>query len=137
MCPCGSTAIWPRIGSQRAWWTLDDSRSFRLRPRAAPRRRGTLVRTGFSKLFNFINTSWYIHGLSKALRKFLTHCPECQVSQTRRHRPYSSPQPIESPSVQFYTISLDFVLVMPVSAGIEAFDCILSVTCNYLEKKSL
>jgi len=90
---------------------------------------------GFSKLFDIISTSWFIRRLGKQLREYLLHCPQCQVYQTKRHRPYGALQPIESPSVPFHTISIDFVLALPLSA--EGFDCVLSVTDKFSKRITL
>lgn len=48
----------------------------------------------FSRCYEIISRSWYIRGLTKLLRTFIRHCPQCLASQTRRHLPYGSLQPI-------------------------------------------
>lgn len=42
-------------------------------------------------------------------------------------------QPIESPPVPFHTMTLDFILALPVSVT-EAFDIAMSVTCNFTKR---
>lgn len=88
---------------------------------------------GFQRCYEIVSTSWYIRGLSNQLREFIRHCPECQVLQTRRHQPYGSLSPIESPPVPFHTLTLDFILALPTSEGDE-YDTILSVTDKFTKR---
>jgi hypothetical protein len=89
---------------------------------------------GFGKLFDTLNTAFYIRGLSRQLREFLKHCPQCLVYQTRRHRPHGIYQPIESPPCPFHTITIDLVLALPVSISVERFDSMLTVTCKFSKR---
>ena len=70
---------------------------------------------GFARTFERAAGSWYIPRLGRHVRDFLCHCPECLVYQTQCHSPYGSLQPIQSLSVPFHTITLDFVLALPKS----------------------
>lgn len=83
---------------------------------------------GFQRCYEIVSTSWYIHGLTRLLRNFIRHCPECLILQTRRHSPYGSLQPISSPPVPFHTLTVDFILALPVSNGL---DSIMSGTCKF------
>ncbi len=91
---------------------------------------------GFAKCFDIISSSWYIHGLTRHLRQYLRHCPECQIFQTRRHKPYGSLQPILAPEVPFHTLTMDFILALPVSDP-DNFDSIMSVTCKFSKRVTL
>ena len=89
--------------------------------------------------YPILNIEWtrliserYIRGLTNQLREFIRHCPECHVLQTRRHQPYGSLSPIESPPVPFHTLTLDFILALPGSP--EGFDTILSVTDKFTKR---
>ena len=84
---------------------------------------------GFSRCYEIITCSWFIWGLTKLLRTFIRHCPQCLPLQTRRHAPYGSLQPIESPPVPFFTLTLDFILALPVNA--DGFNALMSVTCKF------
>ena len=64
--------------------------------------------------------------LSKHLQTYIEHCPDCQLNQTRRHRPYGSMIPIYRPGIPFHTITMDFIPVLPITS--KGFDCILVVT---------
>ena len=84
---------------------------------------------GFQRCHQIVSSSWYIHGLTKQLRDFIRHCPECLILQTRRHKPYGNLQPILTVPVPFHTLTIDFILALPVSPN--GMDCIMSVTCKF------
>lgn len=42
---------------------------------------------GFSCCYEIITRSWFMRGLTKMLREFISHCSECLALQTRRHPP--------------------------------------------------
>ncbi len=86
----------------------------------------------FSRYYEIITHFWFIHGLTKLLRAFIRHCPQCLALQTRRHPPYCSFQPIESPFVPFLTLTLDFVFVLLLSK--EKYNAIISVTCKFSKR---
>ena len=90
---------------------------------------------GFSRCYEIISRSWYVRGLTKLLRAFIRHCPQCLALQTRRHTPYGSLQPIESPPVPFFTLTLDFVLALPLSK--DKYNAIMSVTCQFSKSVTL
>lgn len=90
---------------------------------------------GFSRCHEIISRSWFIRGLTKVLRSFIRHCPQCLALQTRRHAPYSSLQPIQLPPVPFFTLTLDFVLALPVSK--KSYNALMSVTCKFSKRVTL
>ena len=87
---------------------------------------------GFSHCHEIISRSWFIRGLTKLLRSFIRHCPQCLSLQTRRHAPYGSLQPIQLPSVPFFTLTLDFVLALSVSK--EGYNALMSVTYKFSKR---
>ena len=87
---------------------------------------------GFDRTFDTVSKSWYIRKLSKHLHSYIKHCPDCLALQTRRHKPYGFMQPIESPSIPFHTLTLDFILALPLSE--EGFDCALTVTDKFTKR---
>lgn len=90
---------------------------------------------GFARCYKIISRSWFVKGLTKLLCSFIRHCPQCLALQTRRHPPYGSLQPIESPPVPFFTPTLDFVLALPVSK--EGYNALMSVTCKFSKRITL
>lgn len=87
---------------------------------------------GFSKCYEYVASSYYIKGLSGLLREYLKHCPQCQMNRTRRHLPYGKLQPILSPAIPFHTITIDFVLALPITR--DGLNCCLSVTCKFSKR---
>jgi hypothetical protein len=87
---------------------------------------------GFERTFHRANSGWYIRKLGKHVRQFIAHCPECKIFQQRRHAPYGSLQPIASPPAPFHTITIDFILGLPVSR--QGFDCAMSVTDKFSKR---
>jgi len=61
---------------------------------------------GFARCYEKVSASYYIRGLTRYLRDYLKHCPQCQIYQTRRHKPYGSLQPILTPPVPFIQLLL-------------------------------
>lgn len=53
----------------------------------------------------------------------------------RRHPPYGSLQPIQSPPVPFFTLTLDFILALPLSP--EGYNVLMSVTCKFSKRITL
>ena len=90
---------------------------------------------GFSRCFEIVSRSWFICGLTKLLHFFIRHCLQCLALQTRRHPPHGSFQLIESPSVPFFTLTLDIMLALPLSK--EGYNVIISVTCKFSKRVKL
>ena len=90
---------------------------------------------GFARCYERIASAYYIKNLSRHLRKYLKHCPACQINQTRRHKPYGKLQPILSPPISFHTITLDFVLALPKSKS--GLDCLKSVTDKFSKRVTI
>lgn len=88
---------------------------------------------GYQKCYELITSSWNARKLSTPLRKYIRHCPECLIMQTRRHAPYSSLSPITTPPVPFHAIPIDFILSLPPSE-LQGFDTILTVTNKYTKR---
>ena len=90
---------------------------------------------GFSHCYEIISRSWFIRRLTNLLRSFIHHCPQCLSLQTRRHAAYGLLQPIQLPSVPFFTLTLDFVLALPVSK--EGYNALISVTYKFSKRVTL
>lgn len=96
---------------------------------------------GFARYYERVSSSYFIKNLTGHLKDYLKNCPECQINQTRRHRPYGKLQPILSTPIPFHTITLDFVLALPASqAGLDyaaGLDCMMSVTDKFSKRTSI
>ncbi|KAJ5203188.1 hypothetical protein N7449_005267 [Penicillium cf. viridicatum] len=65
----------------------------------------------------------------KLLKQYIKKCPICLENRTPRHRPYGLLQPIQNPSIPYHTISLDFIVGLPVTE--EGFDALLAMTDKF------
>ena len=90
---------------------------------------------GFHRTYQHVAESLYVRNLSKRLRKFIEHCPVCLLHQTRRHKPYGELQPIGSVNIPFHTVTMDFVLALPLTE--EGLDCLLTITCKFSKRLNL
>ena len=90
---------------------------------------------GFQVYYDRIVSSWYVHHLARKLRSFLRHCPECQIFQTRRHKPYGQLQPIPTVAIPFWALTLDFILALPESK--EGYNYAMSVTCKFSKRVTI
>ena len=90
---------------------------------------------GIARTYERAASSWYVRKLRHHVQEFVRHCPECLIHQTRRHSPYRSLQPIQSPSVPFHTITIDFILALPKTK--DGYDCVMSVTCKFSKRVTL
>ncbi|KAI0997351.1 hypothetical protein K3495_g10832 [Podosphaera aphanis] len=86
---------------------------------------------GYNAAHERLSKGFYMHNMTKVVREYLKHCPNCKVNHTPRHSPYGSMQPIFVPPQQFHTITIDFILCLPVSTDGNKFDAILSVTDKF------
>ena len=87
---------------------------------------------GRDKCHEIIARQWFILGLDRKLREYIRHCPKCQLYQTRRYQPHRVLQPILTPPTPFHTLSIDFILALPVSG--KGYETAISVTCKFLRK---
>jgi hypothetical protein len=60
---------------------------------------------GFQRCYQIITSSWYVHSLTRQLREYVRHCPECLI------------------------LTLGSILAPPLSTK-EAFEAAMSVTCK-------
>ena len=81
---------------------------------------------GRHRCYQAISDVLYVPRLSRKLRRYLEHCPLCQLNQTKRHRPYGELVPITSPPTPFHTIAIDFIVALP-----GAYDALLTVTDKF------
>ena len=68
---------------------------------------------GIHRCYSRVVDTIFIPRLSGKLRRYIQHCPSCQLSQTKRHRPYGELMPITSPPQPFHTIAMDFIVGLP------------------------
>ncbi len=73
--------------------------------------------------------------MSTRLRKFIEHCPNCLLYQTRRHQSYEELQLIRTMNVPFHTITMNFVMTLPISQ--EEYDCMLTIIDKFFKRMTM
>ncbi|KAL1981340.1 hypothetical protein VTN96DRAFT_2781 [Rasamsonia emersonii] len=89
---------------------------------------------GFDRAYAKMRGYAIYKGVSR-LREYIKHCPECLINAPRTHKPYGSLQPILSPPIPYHTLTIDFILGLPVSKG--GNDAILSQTDKFTKQIGL
>ena len=84
---------------------------------------------GFHQAYSWILKSIYMRKLEKWLQRYIVHCSECQLNQTKWHLPNESLELIKTFRISFHTIIIDFILTLPLSK--EGYNCALSVICKF------
>jgi hypothetical protein len=74
-----------------------------------------------------------IHRVAKQARDYVAHCDDCLKHETRRDKPFGNCQPILTPDIIFHTITIDFILALPVAP--DGDDCIMTVACKTSKAK--
>ena len=90
---------------------------------------------GYHRCYDRLSHTVFIRHLSKRLRTYIAHCPECQLNQTKRHKPYGSLIPITTPAIPFHTIAMDFIVALPLTKA--GYDCLLTITCKATKRNLL
>ena len=85
----------------------------------------------FHQTYQHIAESLYIRKLSIRLRKFIEHCSNCLLYQTRRHQSYEELQFIKTMNVLFHTITMNFVMTLSISQ--EECDCMLIIIDKFFK----
>ena len=59
------------------------------------------IHGGIQRTYERIFEGVYMRHLSRRLKRYILHCPECQLNQTKRHHPYGDMKPISKPPLIF------------------------------------
>ena len=87
---------------------------------------------GFHRTYDRITSSVYIRQLTKRLKAYIAHCPECQLNQTKRHLTYGELTPVVTPAIPFHTIAMDWIVALPVTRA--GFNTLLTITCKFTKR---
>jgi hypothetical protein len=91
--------------------------------------------SGFVRTYQRVAESLYFKGLSRRLRLYIEHCHQCQLSQTKRHRPYGSLVPITPPQVPYHTVAMDFIVELPLTP--DGLDTLATLTDKFSKRVML
>lgn len=73
-----------------------------------------------------------IYKCTKLLKQYIYHCGQCREYARKRHKPYGSLQPILTPPIPFYCITIDFVLALPITT--DGYDAALAVVDKFSKR---
>lgn len=68
---------------------------------------------GVNRTYNRIRQSFFVRGLSKLLKRYIEHCPACQLNQTSRNQPHGDLQPIDHDARPFEVVCIDLITHLP------------------------
>lgn len=88
--------------------------------------------SGYHRSYDRVYPSIYMRHLARNLKSYIEHCPECQLNQTKRHKPHGNLVPIDRPGIPFHTICMDFIVALPLSN--EGYDSLLTITCKFSKR---
>lgn len=86
----------------------------------------------FHKCYEILFFIYYIRNFSKTLKIYLKHCSKCQINEIKQHKSYETLQLIDSSSISFHTVTMNFILIL--SKIKKKFNCVMSVTCKFFKK---
>lgn len=69
----------------------------------------------FDRIYDKLMNAWFIHDFLKQSSDYLKHCFKCRINRARKHKFYDSIQSIFSSSISFYSIIIDFKLIISIS----------------------
>ena len=90
---------------------------------------------GFHRCYETITANYFFRKLTRRLRRYLQHCHECNLNQTKRHAPYGSLTPILTPPIPHHTIAMDFILALPTTRS--GYNTALTITCKFSKRVTI
>ena len=107
------------------YWRLRDGRLATCIPASMVRRvltagHESFGHWGFEKTWSFIKQRFYRPGLSEEVREYVRSCPDCQRVKASRQHKLGRMSSHELPGAAFRTVSMDVMLGLPVSWGLDA-----------------
>ena len=58
-------------------------------------------------------TNYFVPHLLRTLKLYISRCPQCAVNRTLRNKPHGLLKLIEFKQIPFHTITIDFILALP------------------------
>ncbi len=83
---------------------------------------------GFHRAYEKVAASFFIRQLTKRLKAYVAHCPQCLLNQTKRHKPYGEMQPVPTPDKSFHTITVDWIVALQ---NEKDYDQLMTVTDKF------
>ena len=75
---------------------------------------------GQDKTFELITRNYTWPGMRKFINDYIKSCDSCNRSKTSRHKPHGYLQPLPIPLAPWKSVSMDFIVELPISQGFNA-----------------
>jgi RNase H-like domain found in reverse transcriptase/Reverse transcriptase (RNA-dependent DNA polymerase)/Integrase zinc binding domain/Chromo (CHRromatin Organisation MOdifier) domain len=75
---------------------------------------------GQDKTLELISRDFYWHNIRQFVNDYIRSCDTCNRNKTPRHKKFGKLQPLPIPSQPWSSVSLDFIVELPKSAGFNA-----------------
>lgn len=83
---------------------------------------------GEDKTFNLLSRTFYLPNLRQVTHNYVQGCQLCSKTKHSQHKPYGQLQPLPVPDRPWQSISMDFIVKLPLS---ENFDSVLVVVDRF------
>ena len=90
-----------------------------------------MAHAGFHRAFTRLVDTVYLHRMARRLRKYIDACPQCEINQVMRHKPYGALNPIQTLELPYHTVAMDFIVALP---RVDDYDTLLTCTCKASKK---
>ncbi len=89
----------------------------------------------FHQTYQHVTEFLYVRKLSIRLRRFIEHCSDCLLYQTRRHQSYEELQLIRIMNVSFHIITMNFVMTLSISQ--KEYNCLLTIIDKFFKRVTM
>ena len=87
---------------------------------------------GHRRTLELLSRHYYWKSMQEDVKNYVDTCTSCQLTKSRRHRPYGELQPLPVPEGPWQEIAMDFVTGLPPSEFRDKlYDAILVIICRY------
>ena len=87
----------------------------------------------FYRIYDCILIFLFLHCFIKCLKIYIQHCLKCQLNQIKWHLLYDSLNLISILVILFYTIIMNFVLILLISLFLYEYDNLFTVTNKFIK----
>ena len=88
----------------------------------------------FNRTYETIIVNFYFRKLNNRLHRYIAHCHQCNLCQTKRHASYDNLNLIVSSSILFYIVCFDFILAF---SKRQEMNVALTTTCMFSKKSMI
>ena len=63
----------------------------------------------FQRIYNRVTTNYYMRHFTRKLKKYIFHCFDCQLNQTKKYKSYESFRFVQTIFEIFHTLTINFI----------------------------